>query len=434
MNLQPPPADQSPEGLGSRFGPARSEAGGGWLAYNIVQFVRLLRAAGLAVGPAKSRTALEALALVRLDRRQDVRAALAAVLIDGPEQRPIFDRAFEAVWRSPAARHEALQPHLPQATRREPAKPAPAARRLLDALQARGPDAPTPSPLDSGRIPLEAGWTASARERLQSKDFEQMSAQELSEAKRLLERLRSSVPVVRTRRAVASRTPAAVDLRATLRRSLRTGGEWLVPRFHEPGQRPCTLVALCDISGSMAAYSRMLLHFLHALSATRASLHCFTFGTQLSNITRALRRRDVDQALADIGRTVPDWSGGTRIDACLREFNRRWSRRVLAQGALVLLITDGLNCGDDTELAAQMKRLHGSCRGVVWLNPLLRYRDFEPRSAGIRAMLPYVDRFVPAHNLNSLGDLGRTLVGLERAARQSNPISATRQGASQRWR
>jgi uncharacterized protein with von Willebrand factor type A (vWA) domain len=169
------------------------------------------------------------------------------------------------------------------------------------------------------------------------------------------------------------------------------------------------VVALCDVSGSMARYARMLLRFLHALASSRERVHVFTFGTRLTNVTRLLRRRDADQALVAVGRAVRDWDGGTRIGECLREFNVRWSRRLLSQGAVTLLLTDGLDRGEGVDLAAETERLRLSCRRLVWLNPLLRYESFEPLAAGIQAMLPHVDEFRPVHDLDSLARLAEAL-------------------------
>src|SRR5690606_29488250 len=251
-----------------------------------------------------------------------------------------------------------------------------------------------------------AALTFSAREALRHRDFASMSAQELESAKRVLHNLRLPLPVRVSRRYEARASGARLDVRATLRHSLSHGGEWVVRRHRGRRELPRDLVVLCDISGSMERYARMLLHFLHGLGRTQRSLHTFVFGTRLTHITRTLRSRAVDRALEAVGRTVPDWSGGTRIGACLREFNRHWSRRVLGRGAVVLLISDGLDAGTGTDLDAEMSRLRASCSALVWLNPLLRFPGFEPRAQGIRTMLPYVDHFLPAHDLASLEDLG----------------------------
>jgi uncharacterized protein with von Willebrand factor type A (vWA) domain len=256
---------------------------------------------------------------------------------------------------------------------------------------------------------LDATLTFAAAERLRTMDFERMTAQEWHAARLAVARMRLPIPEVRTRRYRPSRRGTAVDLAATLRRMPRRGGELCEVALRERASRPPPLVVLCDISGSMHRYSRMFLHFLHALARDRARVSVFTFGTRLTNVTRPLRDRDVDQALAKIGASVADWAGGTRIAACLREFDRQWARRVLGQNAAMLLVTDGLDRDDAGGLAAAMGRLRRACRRIIWLNPLLRYEGFEPRASGIAAMLPHVDRFLPVHNLESLERLGEAL-------------------------
>src|SRR5437763_13091855 len=237
----------------------------------------------------------------------------------------------------------------------------------------------------------------SDREQLRGMDFEKMSLEELARAKAAIARLRLPVQDVPMRRFAPDRHGARADLRATLRAALRSGGLIELKR-RSPRRRPPPLVVLCDISGSMSRYSRIFLHFMHALTNDRDRVHTFVFGTRLTNITRYLRHRDVDVALSGVAQAVADWSGGTRIGGCLKEFNLRWSRRVLGQNAVVLLISDGLDRDMGEELSEAMDRLHKSCRRLLWLNPLLRYEGFEPRATGVRAMLPHVDAFLPAHN------------------------------------
>ena len=236
-----------------------------------------------------------------------------------------------------------------------------------------------------------------------------MSAAELVEAKKMLAELRLPLPLIRTRRKRISVNGKSIDLRATLRESLREGGEIIRLVRAAPTELHPPLVVLCDISGSMNPYSRMFLHFLHAITNDRDRVTVFVFGTRLTNITRQLRHRDVDVAMAKVADAIKDWSGGTRIGASLREFNWRWGRRVLAQNACVLLVSDGLDREAGEGLGEEMERLAKSCHRLVWLNPLLRYEKFEARPAGVRAMLPHVDLFLPVHNLKSLVDLARTL-------------------------
>jgi uncharacterized protein with von Willebrand factor type A (vWA) domain len=383
------------------------------LAENIVHFARVLRRAGLPVGSGKVLAAIEAVELVGVERRDDVRSALAATLIDRDGQRAIFDQAFLLFWRDPKLLERAMHLLLPKVSGRmgEAEDEPELSRRVREALNPAANADERPENAEE-EIELDAALTFSAREMLQHKDFEAMSVEELAQAKRMLAALDLPLPQIVTRRFTATPSGRVLDLRATLRKSLRTGGEWILPQKRRRRFRPPALVALCDVSGSMTRYSRMLLHFMHGLTNARERVFTFTFGTRLTNITRQLRHRDVDPAIAEVSRTVPDWSGGTRIGACLREFNQYWSRRVLAQGAVVLLITDGLDCGEGPDLGTQMNRLRASCRQILWLNPLLRFEGFEPRPAGIRTMLPHVDRFLPAHNVVSLMDLGRALAQL----------------------
>jgi hypothetical protein len=217
-----------------------------------------------------------------------------------------------------------------------------------------------------------------------------------------------------------------IDIRRTLRASMKGGGDFIDLRFIGPKTRPPPLVALLDISGSMSQYSRIFLHFLHALTDARKRVSSFLFGTRLTNVTRALRERDPDDALSACSAAVPDWSGGTRIASSLRAFNKLWARRVLAQGAIVLVITDGLERDADETLAFEMDRLHRSCRRLIWLNPLLRFEGFEARARGIKAMLPHVDEMRPIHNLESMAGL---VAALEHRGASADPKAWLRQVA-----
>jgi uncharacterized protein with von Willebrand factor type A (vWA) domain len=247
--------------------------------------------------------------------------------------------------------------------------------------------------------------TVSDREVLQRKDFAQMTAAEIAAAKDAMKRLVLPFAELRTRRLTPHLHGHLIDIRRTLRASMKGGGDFIDLRFIGPKTRPPPIVALLDISGSMSQYSRIFLHFLHALTDGRKRVSTFLFGTRLTNVTRALRERDPDDALAACSAAVPDWSGGTRIASSLRAFNKLWARRVLAQGAIVLLITDGLERDADNTLSFEMDRLHRSCRRLIWLNPLLRFEGFEARARGIKAMLPHVDEMRPIHNLESMAGL-----------------------------
>ncbi|MCC7483628.1 MAG: VWA domain-containing protein [Burkholderiales bacterium] len=407
-------------------------APGGRLAANIAGFARLLRGAGLPVGPARVLDALAALELAGMERRDDFYWTLAAVFLGRRDQLELFDEAFRAYWsESGAALHRPQLP--PVAARIAPGERAQAvSRRLAEAL-ARRPGAHRDEPRE--RTNFEASLTFSARERLGGIDFESMSAEELAAARAAIARLTLRLPRPRTRRYAPHARGERVDPRGSLRASLRCGGSAIALRRRTAVRRAPPLVALCDVSGSMSRYTQMFLALLHAAVNDCARVHAFTFGTRLNNVTRQLRYRDPDLALARVARAVGDWSGGTRIGSCLKEFNARWSRRVLGQGAVVLLLSDGLDGDAGAGLDAQMYRLARSCRRLFWLNPLLRYEGFEARPAGIRAMLPHVDEFLPAHDLDSLADLARRLAepaGVERPRRSGR--MATHASEDDRWR
>jgi len=374
------------------------------LAGNILHFARVLRAAGLPIGPAKVVVALNAVEAVGVGNRDDFRAALESVLIERHEHKVLFDQAFDLFWRNPKLLERMMALLLPKVRGRVPADEAqaPLPARLAEAM------APLPrhEPEAEGEeIDLDAAFTFSPREVLQTRDFESMTAIELREVKAMIARLRLPMPEMPVRRTVAAPKGHAVDLRATLRAMTSARGVIVPLAWRRKRRRRPPLVVLCDISGSMDRYSRMLLFFLHAITNDRDRVHTLLFGTRLTNITRHLKQRDVDVAIARISGAVTDWAGGTRIGACLGEFNRRWSRRLLGQGAIVLLISDGLDSDVGDGLPQEMERLAKSCRRLIWLNPLLRYEGFEARPAGIRAMLPFVDDFLPVHNLQSLKQL-----------------------------
>jgi uncharacterized protein with von Willebrand factor type A (vWA) domain len=380
----------------------------GKLAENVMHFARVLRSAGLPVGPGKVLDALAALQIAGVERRDDFYWTLAAVFVDRREQFELFDQAFHIFWRDPKMLERVMSLFLPQVFGRARDEQPEMASRLAEAMLPQ-PDRPRGEAEPPQEIQLDAAFTVSEREVLQHADFETMTSDELAQAKRLIADLRLPIPEVRTRRLVPDARGARIDLRASLRASLRGGADIIPLARRSQGRRHPPLVVLCDISGSMSRYSRMFLHFLHAITSDRDRVHTFVFGTRLTNITRHLRHRDVDVALAGVSAAVADWSGGTRIGSSIKEFNLRWSRRVLGQNAVVLLITDGLDRDLGRDLGPEMERLHKSCRRLIWLNPLLRYEAFEPRPMGVRIMLPHCDAFLPAHNIDSLVALGRAL-------------------------
>jgi uncharacterized protein with von Willebrand factor type A (vWA) domain len=390
----------------------------GHLSANVMHFARLLRRTGLPVGPGEMLAAQQALTLVDLGRRAEVRTALRATMVQRHEHAELFDQAFALFWRDPEAARVARALEQMAGRQPPPERAPPGSRRLADAMQIP-PEKPPP---EQERDRIEATMTVSAAERLQTMDFEAMSADDIAAAKREIRRLTLPLDERRTRRRRPDPAGPHVDLRATIRASLRHGGEIFDIAASRRVTRPPPLVVLCDISGSMSRYAQILLHFLHAVANDRDRVSTFLFGTRLSNITRQLRHRDAEVAFEMVAASVPDWSGGTRIGEALATFNRAWARRVLGQGAVVLLVTDGLDREGARGLAENMERLHKSCSRLIWLNPLLRWQGFAPRSQGIRAMLPHVDEFRPVHNLESLRALVATL---------SRPASRT---GMERWR
>jgi uncharacterized protein with von Willebrand factor type A (vWA) domain len=378
---------------------------GGRLADNLVHFARALRAAGIPVGPGAVLDALAALKSAGIGRREDFYWTLHAIFVKRHDHSLLFEQAFRIFFRRRGAIDQLLAAMLPQAPQPEQEKPAPGAQRVHEALlSARGEPERKPPELET-----DARLTVSDREVLQRKDFAQMTASEIAAAREAIKRLVLSLDEVRTRRLAPHRHGHLVDIRRTLRASLKAGGAVIDLKYLGPRVKGPPVVALLDISGSMSQYTRLFLHFLHAVTDARKRVHTFLFGTRLTNVTRALKAKDPDEALAAVAASVPDWSGGTRIASSLHAFNKLWGRRVLTQGAIVLLITDGLERDPDDRLAFEIDRVHRSCRRLIWLNPLLRFSGFEAKAKGIRALLPHVDQLRPIHNLDSMAELVRAL-------------------------
>ncbi|WP_163271311.1 vWA domain-containing protein [Chelativorans alearense] len=378
----------------------------GRLADNIVFFARALRKAGLRVGPGAVTDAIEAVLTAGIGTREDFYWTLHAVLVKRHEDHAVFDEAFRLFWRSRELIEKMLAMLSPVAPdRAEKEKPRAGETRASEAFRNDRRD-----PLARNEeIELDARLSLSASEVLRNKDFAQMTTEELVAARQAMAALVMPHDLVATRRFRPDPRGGRIDPRAMMRFGLRTGGDLILPRFRSPRRVHPPLVVLADISGSMSQYTRVFLHFLHALTEKRRRVHSFVFGTRLTNLTRQLRHRDPDEALAECANAVQDWSGGTRIGEALFTFNRLWSRRVLGQGATVLLITDGLERDDIERLSHEMERLNKSCRRLIWLNPLLRFEGFEARARGVRAMLPHVDEFRPVHTLEALEDLCRAL-------------------------
>ncbi|WP_417208329.1 vWA domain-containing protein [Antarctobacter sp.] len=382
------------------------------LAQNIIHFARALRRAGLPVGPGRVIDAIRAVEAAGFTQRMDFYWTLHACFVNRPEHRLVFAQIFRLYWRDPRFLEHMMSMMLPAIRGVQEDRSAVAAeKRAAQALLGdQMPEVPQEEEEEEGtQIEMDASLTMSAEEKLRSLDFEQMSTEEIAQAKRMLARLTLPVKPIESRRRLASHMGRHFDARRTIRDALRKGGEIHSLAKAKPRLRWPNLVVLCDISGSMSQYSRMVLHFLHAVANEKgqgwAKVHAFTFGTRLTNISRHLVTRDVDAALKAAGAEAQDWEGGTQIGTCLHAFNRDWSRRVMGQGAVVLLITDGLDRDGAGALEKEMERLHLSARRLIWLNPLLRWDGFAPKATGIRAMLPHVDSFRAGHSIASLEDL-----------------------------
>ena len=368
-------------------------------------FARLLHDSGLEAGPRRLTDATRALTFVDLKRELDFRSALRAVFVSRKDEIATFEAAFDIFWSPPDPRVAAGA--IPGRARSLPMSPERAkawsrALGLSSSLMNRDQDP---------RIVPATSSGYSAEELLRHKDFEAMTWQETEQVRRLLEQAPWRVAERRTRRLRAARS-GSIDLRRTARHAIRSSGELVRLFRRRPRMRRRPLVLVCDVSGSMERYSRLLMIFAHAI-ARREDLEAFVFSTRLTRITRLLRQRDLDRALASVSKGVHDFSGGTRIGEALADFNRRWARRVLGHGAVVIIVSDGWDRGDPNQLTAELVHLRRSAHRLIWLNPLLGSEGYEPLTRGMVAALPYCDDFLAAHNLQALDDLGRLLAGLD---------------------
>src|ERR1700758_4514801 len=366
-------------------------------ADNIVGFARALRASGMPVGPGAVIDAMNAIQVIDIGSRADVFTTLESIFVKRHEHALIFKQAFDLFFRAAEEWKSMLDSvPLPAHARK---KPPPASRRVQEAMsQPSFHEEPQAQEQD-------LRLSVSDKEILQKKDFAQMTAAEIAAVTRAIEKMRLPQAELETRRFQPDARGLKPDMRRTMRVSLVTGGVIVDIRKLGRIEKPEPIVALLDISGSMSEYTRLFLHFLHAITDAGKRVSGFLFGTRLTHVTRALRARDPDEALASCSSAVEDWAGGTRIATSLHTFNKLWGRRVLGQGAIVLLISDGLEREADARLAFEMDRLHRSCRRLIWLNPLLRYDGFEAKAQGIKMMLPHVDEFRPVHNLSSIEGL-----------------------------
>ena len=387
----------------------RTANGTGQFVANLVHFGRILRSSGLPVGTGQILNAVRAVGLVGVANRDDFYWTLHAVFVSHPRQRYIFDQAFHIFWKNPRIFERSISALLPEVRVPEPEDSSrELAPRLTESLYP-GTITNKPNPEAEQEVEFRASLTFSDREQLRSTDFDAMTRSELNEAKQAIAKMRMAFRQIPTRRYVVHATGQKLDMRKTLKKTLRGTADAISLVRSKRKTRQVPVVVLCDISGSMSEYSRMVLHFGHALMLSRPNVSCFVFGTRLTNITRQLRIRDVDCAMDEIADEVQDWYGGTKIGECLRQFNRQWVRRLPLHASVVLLVTDGLDRSESDDLEDEIKRLHRSCRELIWLNPLLRYDEFQPKVSGIRKMLPHVDAFLPVHNLASLSDLADAL-------------------------
>ncbi len=378
----------------------------GQFLHNLLLFGRVLRRLGLDVNPGRMMDLVSALDHIEIGRKQDFYHAARTLLVHDREDIPLFDEAFAMFWRKPAESWDVEWQGLTRRRRRGPVLTHPPLQNA----------APESGGSTSGQemTVIEVTRTYSDRELLRQKNFAEMSEEEADAVKHMMAHLLWNVSERRTRR----RRPGKghlIDLRRTLRHSLRSGGEIVSWSFREPKWKPRPLVVIADISGSMERYTRLLLHFIYGMkSALSQPVEAFVFSTRLTRITRPLQKRDLDLALKEVGLLVHDWAGGTRIGESLKAFNFDWGRRVLGRGAVVLIISDGWDRGDVHLLEREMARLKRNCHRLIWLNPLLGAPDYEPLTRGIQAALPHIHDFLPVHNLASLEDLAIRLANLGR--------------------
>lgn len=418
------------------------------LLYRLTEFSRLLWEAGLSIGPRNLLDLAETLDVIDLTNKEDFYYTLKCCLLSRHEQEPVFDQLFHYYWfirdnpnqkkddKKGTARREERPMRLPPSERKRLAEHlnTPEQRKDLrtemrDTERRTRKDAYDDE--DDNDTGKPEGAAYSAIERLRKKDFENYSWEEVQEAKRLMAEMRWNLGMRPTRRKTPARAGSYPDMRRIVRRNLKYGAEMIELTWREIKRKPRPLVIICDISGSMSLYSRLLLHFIHTISNGLMNVEAFVFGTRLTRITRQLKRRDVDDAVRDVSKTVQDWSGGTRIGDAIHYFNHKWARRVLGRGAVVLVISDGWDRGEAGVLQTEMDRLQHSCHRLIWLNPLLGSPDYRPLTIGMKTALPFIDNFLPAHNLDSLISLGNILASVDdsRPARDA----VTRRKAVEAW-
>ena len=402
------------------------------LLYRLTEFGRILWEVGIDVGPRKMLDLAETLKYVDITNKEDFYNTLKCSLLAKHEQEALFNQMFLYYWymrdrqnnkgENPrgAAKRDERQMRLPPSERKRLAEHLNANEQQRKDLRSEMRQSERPRRAHE-RIDEEddddnaqpQGTAYSAIEMLRKKDFESFTWEEVQEAKKLMAEMRWHLGLRPTHRKAPSRKGSYPDMRRIVRRNLKYGAEILELTWRETKQKPRPLVIICDISGSMSLYSRLLLHFIHTISNGLMNVEAFVFGTRLTRITRQLKKRDVDDAVRDVSRSVQDWSGGTRIGDALHYFNHYWARHVLGRGAVVLVISDGWDRGEAGVLEVEMDRLQHSCHRLIWLNPLLGSPDYRPLTIGMRTALPYIDNFLPAHNLDSLINLGNLLATID---------------------
>ena len=374
---------------------------------NVIVFGRRLRAAGIEQPVGSMLVLVDALTHVNLSARDEVFHACRTLLVRRPEQFALFERVFKECWLDDLNRSP-----RPETTEDGDG----GTHHTLAAIGLAGGDTVDETNDDEGR-PAPGIKTWSGSRGFAHQDIGTFTPEEIARARADLDRLRWVPGQRRTRRWVRGRGPR-VDIRLAIASSVRTGGDLVVLPTRKRRVRPRPLVLLCDISGSMERYARLLLHFAHGVSQRHGRLEVFLFSTTLTRVTRELRQRRVDAAAAAVSHAVQDWAGGTRIGSALQQFHQRWSRRVLREGPVVLLISDGWDCGDPVVLRQQIARLQRSCHRLIWLSPLLGSEGYEPLTRGLQAALPYVDDFLPVRTLADIGDLALHLSTVAAGSRQ----------------
>ena len=420
------------------------------LLYRLTEFGRILWEVGIYVGPGKMLDLAETLNYVDLTNKEDFYNALKCSLLAKHEQETVFNQMFLYYWYmrdrqnkktgdAPpgAAKRDEKQLRLPPSELKRlaehmnaPAEPRDLKSEMRETERRRQIVEPQANEKDDDESSPQ-GTAYSAIDALRKKDFENFSWDEVQEAKRLMAEMRWQLGMRETRRKTPAHRGTLPDMRRIIRRNLKYGAELLELTWRETREKPRPLVIICDISGSMSLYSRLLLHFIHTISNGLLNVEAFVFGTRLTRITRQLKRRDVDDAVRDVSKSVQDWSGGTRIGDALHNFNQQWARRVLGRGAVVLIISDGWDRGEAGVLDIEMDRLQHSCHRLIWLNPLLGSPDYRPLTVGMKTALPYIDNFLPAHNLDSLINLGNLLSTISESRPVRSP--AARKQAVAAW-